>query len=253
MVNQPLLLLGVLAFSQIIHAAEVKPAGDQPLPLPKTLVIPKFRSLVKIDGNLRESPWTKAAVIKPLRFNDGATPGAEETEVRLWYNDQALYLGWICQDTNIQATMTNRDSHLWEEEVVELFITPSELTRYYEFQWNPLATPFDAIVKNELDPQGKSKNYHFDATFTATNLTAAVVVKGSIGDSSDRDEGWQVEVMIPFSVFGPVPPKPKDVWRGNFFRISRGTNLAPQYFSWSPTRSAWFHQPDRFGKLEFGN
>lgn len=115
------------------------------------------------------------------------------------------------------------DSHLWEEEVVELFITPSELNRYYEFQWNPLATPFDAIVKNELDPQGKSKNYHFDATFTATNLTAAVVVNGSIGDSSDRDEGWQVEVMIPFSVFGPVPPQPKDVWRG-IFSASGGTN-----------------------------
>lgn len=56
MVNQPLLLLGVLAFSQIIHAAEVKPAGDQLPAAPQTLVIPKFQSLVKIDGNLRESP-----------------------------------------------------------------------------------------------------------------------------------------------------------------------------------------------------
>lgn len=253
MINRPLLLLGVLALSPVLRAADLKPASDEPVPLPKPVVIPRFNSMVKIDGSLHESVWTKAAVIKPLLRNDGSPPGDEQTEVRLWYNEQALFLGWLCQDTNIQATMTHRDNQLWEEEAVEIFITPNSLDRYFEFQWNPLATTFDAVVTNALDSQGKSRNYRFDPTFTATNLTAAVVVKGSIGDSSDRDESWQVEAMIPFTAFRSVPPKPGEVWRGNFFRINRGTNQAAEYFSWSPTLSPWFHQPNRFGKLEFGD
>ena len=253
MVNRPLLLLGVLALAPVLRAADSKPASDQPTPLPRPVVIPRFNSTVTIDGNLHESVWAKAAVIKPLLLNDGSPPGGEPTEVRLWYNQHALFLGWICRDTNILATMTNRDDQLWEEEAVEFFITPNGLERYFEFQWNPLATTFDAVVTNALDSQGKSRSYRFDPTFNATNLTAAVVVNGSTSDASDRDESWQVEAMIPFTAFGPAPPKPGDVWRGNFFRINRGTNQASQFFSWSPTGSPWFHQPNRFGDLEFGD
>jgi len=253
MVNRPLLLVGALALSPVLRAADVKPTSEQPLPLPKPVVIPKFNSTVKIDGNFHESVWTKAAVIHSLLRNDGSPLSDEQTEVRLWYNDHALFLGWICQDTNIQATMTNRDDQLWEEEAVEVFIAPNDLNRYFEFQWNPLGTAFDAVVTNALDSQGKSRSYNFDAAYTATNLTAAVVVKGTIGDARDRDESWQVEAMIPFTAFGPARPRPGDVWRGNFFRINRGTKPAAEFFSWSPTLTPWVHQPNRFGNLEFGD
>ena len=73
------------------------------------------------------------------------------TEVRLWYDQAALYLGWTCEDYDIQATFTQRDSRFWEEEVVEFFVTPAALDRYFELQWNPLGGTFDAIISNELE------------------------------------------------------------------------------------------------------
>ena len=247
------LLVTLLTASQALMAAETNPVTTVSPPGSNTVIIPKLQGPVKIDGELGEAVWRKAAVLKPLRSHNGDIPEFEQTEVRIWYNDQALYLGWICHDTNIQATLTNRDGNLWEEEVVEFFVTPSALNRYFEFQWNPVGTIFDAVVTNTLDEQNISKGYNFDFTFNASNLVSAVIMTGGGGDANHRAKGWQVETMIPFKEIDQPVPKPKDVWRGNFFRINRGPNQIVQFLCWSPPYSPWFHQPKYFGNLEFGD
>jgi hypothetical protein len=247
------LLVMILAAGQTLLAAEIKPVDAPPPSSNKTVVIPKLQGPIKIDGELEEAVWREAAVLKPLHSTDGHTPEFEQTEIRLWYDDQALFLGWICQDTNIQATLTNRDSHLWEEEAVEFFITPDKLNHYFEFQWNPIGAIFDAVITNRLDEQNISRGYRFDPNYNATNLISAVILTGGSSDSHNRTKGWQVEAMIPFAELGRLIPKPKDVWRGNFFRINRDTNRAVQFSSWAPTYSPWFHQPNYFGNLEFGD
>lgn len=239
--------------SQILLPAEINSISTVSLPGSNTVVIPKLQSAVKIDGDLGESAWRNAAVLKPLRSHDGSIPEFEQTEVRIWYNDQALYLGWTCHDTNIQASLTNRDGNLWEEEAVEFFVTPNALNRYLEFQWNPLGTIFDAVVTNRLDEQNTTTGYNFDSTFNASNLVSAVIRTGEDGDAQNRTKGWQVETMIPFKEISAATPKSKEVWRGNFFRINRGLNQTVQFFCWSPTYSPWFHQPKHFGHLEFGD
>lgn len=233
------------------HAADIPP-DPTTLPPPKRVVIPRLRGSIKIDGELKEKAWAKAARLEPFYKNDGSGREREHTEVRLWYDDQALYLGWTCRDVDIQATFTNRDSKFWEEEVVELFVTATNLNRYFELQWNPLGGVFDAIIDNELDERGVSKAFKGDWNFTAKGMQSAVKVKGTVNDSSDKDDFWQVEVRLPFSDLGQPAPKPKDVWRANFFRFNRTRGLPVEELSWSPTQLPGFHQPIRFGYLEFG-
>jgi hypothetical protein len=234
-----------------LFAADTIP-DPKTLPAPKRVVIPKLHGAIKIDGELNETPWTKAARLQPFYKNDGSGRERELTEVRLWYDDQALYLGWTCRDVDIQATFTNRDSKFWEEEVVEFFVTSAELNRYFELQWNPLGGIFDAIIDNNLDERGVSKVFKGDWSYTAKGMQSAVKVKGTFNNSSDKDEYWQVEVRLPFSDLGVPVPKPKDIWRGNFFRFNRTRGLPVEELSWSPTRLPGFHQPIRFGFLEFG-
>lgn len=222
------------------------------LPAPKSVVVPRVRGLITIDGNLDEPAWTNAARLGPFAKNDGSGPEHERTELRIAYDDAALYLGWTCTDSDIQATFTNRDSMFWEEEVVEFFVTPKELNRYFELQWNPLGGVFDAIITNHLDERGISKSFQGDWSFTAKNMKHAVKVKGTVGNSSDRDEFWQVEVMIPFADIGLPTPRPGDVWRANFYRFNRTKGLPVEELSWSPTLLPGFHQPSRFGSLKFG-
>ncbi len=240
-----------LSIPSLQLAQSSSPGQTKTVPTPSRVLIPKLRGKAQIDGDLNERVWTNAALL-PLSQNDGSGPEREPTKLRLWYDDTALYLGWTCTDSDIQATFTNRDSNFWDEEVVEFFVTPKELNRYFELQWNPLGGVYDSIVDNEMDERGISHNYKGDVSFTAKGMKSAVKVKGTVGNSSDKDEFWQVEVMIPFTVLGQLTPKPKEVWRGNFYRFNRQKDRPVELLSWSPTMVPDFHQPSRFGYLEFG-
>ena len=232
-------------------AAEQSPDPAQ-LPPPQRTVVPKLQGPITVDGDLREPVWAKAVELPPFQRNDGSGREREATRVRIWYDDTALYLGWTCQDSDIQATFTARDSRFWEEEVAEFFVTAKDLTRYFELQWNPLGGVFDAIIKNELDERGVSKKFDGDWSYTAKKMQSAVQLKGTAANSADVDEFWQVEVAIPFADLEQTPPKPGDIWRANFYRFNRSKGQREELLSWSPTQLRGFHQPTRFGFLEFG-
>ena len=221
------------------------------MPEPKTAIVPRMDAQVKIDGVLDEQPWQKAARLTPFGRNDATTPARVATEVRIWYDQAALYLGWICEDRDIQATFTQHDSRFWEEEVVEFFVTSGPLDRYFELQWNPLGGTFDAIIANDLGPDGASREFKGDWSYTAESSTSAVKVDGSVQDSSDRDTRWTVEARIPFADLKVRTPAPGDVWRGSFYRFNRDRDGEPEALSWSPTIFPGFHQPARFGYLRF--
>ena len=159
------ILLCVAGVGSILHAQS---AG---MPEPKSASVPMIAATVKVDGVLDEEVWQKAARLTPFVTHDTMAPARASTEVRIWYDPQALYLGWICEDSDIQATFTQRDSRFWEEEVVEFFVTPAALDRYFELQWNPLGGTFDAIIANDLGPDGRSKQFKGDWAYTAKAMT----------------------------------------------------------------------------------
>jgi hypothetical protein len=233
-------------------ASTATTADPRDLPPPKRVVVPKLRGALKVDGELTEPVWASAAKLGPFILANGSRTEREPTMVRVWYDDTALYLGWTCTDSDIQATFTARDSKFWEEEVAEFFITPNELTRYFELQWNALGGVFDAIITNQLDERGVSKKFDGDWSYTAKGMKSAVKLRGTAAKADDKDEFWQVEVAVPWSDFGVPAPKPGDVWRANFYRFNRGNGLPVEEVSWSPPMLRGFHQPTRFGYLEFG-
>lgn len=218
----------------------------------KRVVIPKLDASITVDGRLDDAAWRQAAALDSFAINlDGANPSVE-TRVYLFYDDSHLYIGWTCDDPDIQATFTKHDSMLWEEEVVEFFVTSESLKRYYELQWNPLGTTFDAIINNHIGPDGNSISIQGDWDWTAEHMTSAVKVEGTVQQSDDRDRSWTVEAVVRFSDLVETPPKPGDVWRGNFYRFNRGAKQESELIAWNPTHRPSFHEPNYFGFLEFG-
>jgi hypothetical protein len=266
--NCPLVLAGLLAgVVAVVSLFPVNSTAAEParksaaaksvidptqLKAPKRVIVPMLQGVLTLDGEFDEPVWSKAAVVGPFVISSNANPERESTMLRLWYDDTTLYLGWTCTDSDIQATFTEHDSRFWQEEVVELFITAKDFTRYFELEWDPLGGTFDAIIPNTLDERGVSKGINGDWTYTAKGMKSAVKVRGTVQNAHDKDESWQVEVAIPFADIGEAAPKPGDVWRGNFYRFSRGNGLPAEALGWTPTILPGFHQPIRFGYLEFG-
>ena len=200
-----------------------------------------------IDGIIDEPSWDKAETIKEFVNNSDNTPSPYKTDAKILYNNEYLFFAFRVIDDNIWSTKTKRDDHLWEEEVVEVFIRPNlNEPSYIELELNPLGTIFDAYM---LD---SARFLPFDS-WNITDIKWAVQVQGTI-DGEPGDDSWTCEIAFPVinAVTAPaIPPAAGNVWYINLYRAELKPNYA--LISWSPTYRDDFHMPSFFGKLIFAN
>ncbi|MBE7561134.1 carbohydrate-binding family 9-like protein [bacterium] len=196
---------------------------------------------------MEESVWKQCT---PILLNALERRGQSNTDVRIAWGREAMYLFFTCADPDVWGTLSEHDGKLWEEEVVEAFIdADNDGLDYVEIEVSPRNVTFDAWITRF--PPTREEIPIF-ARYEAVGMRTAVVVHGTLEDRSDRDEGWDCEIAIPWSAFeetGGRPPKAGSAWSGNFFRcdLSHGQG---EYQAWIPVRGS-FHQPDRFGNIVF--
>jgi hypothetical protein len=207
---------------------------------------------IAIDGRLDEAVWSRLAPLDAFRFTDGVGRPSLPTDLRLCWDDDFLYLGAVATDTDIWGTYRNHDDPVWEEEVVEAFLSSGgDVTRYFEFNFSPHNVIFDAII--HIPENGDRRQMESDPGWVCEGLKSAVQVFGTLDKHDDVDEKWVVEAALPFAHIGRDrrPPVQGQEWRANFYRIDRAG--AGEFSCWSPTLQHNFHHPARFGRLVFSN
>ena len=199
---------------------------------------------IVIDGLLKDPPWAAAKSIPFVRNLDGE-PSPYPTEAKILYDDKFIYFGFRCVDDNIWATMNQRDEHLWEEEVVEVFLKPSSAnTGYIELEVNPLGTLIDIYL---VDVR-KAIPYR---SWNSEKIAWAVHVDGTV-DGKPGDHEWTCEMALPLEDVVPasnIPPKEGDRWGLNLYRVEKRPK--PADLAWSPTMQEDFHVPAKFGTIVF--
>lgn len=211
---------------------------------PSRIVIPSLPMggpIIVIDGKLDDKGWDHG-VTTPLADAASGEAPTRGTTLSLAWDMGHLYVAFACQDDGpVNASLTVRDANLWEEEVVEIFIdADDDQNTYYELEWNPLNTLFDAFVIN-------SGKHWLLRDWTMEGIQHAV---------GRTEAGWVVEIAMPLTEFGEaarVPPQVGDVWRANFYRIDRPPHAdRPEMTAWSTIGRYNFHASDAFGYIEFG-
>lgn len=257
-------LPGVFLFASIdppaygqTSAGSIRDASPAPKPADSKPPIPHYtcrRALgpIKIDGELGEKTWNAAMDVgafytfdgKPL-LDQGQSYKEKNKPVicKMVWDDEAVYIGWECKDDNIVATRTEHDGHLWEEDVVEVFIDPiGSLERYYEIIVNPLNTIFDAYQVTNADKNAPDPSAN-DWGWTAEGMETAVRLRGtpkSAKDPAGNDSGWSVEMRLPFKMFEKLglekAPRGGEVWRLALTRYDGRDTRNPDYvhLAWSP-------------------
>jgi hypothetical protein len=211
-------------------------------------VIPRATSTITADGVLDEPAWQQAPV---LGFADSLGRGGEiryPTELRLLWDDRALYVAFKSVDHDISCPFSKRDDPIYDHEAVELFLMPQVIAPavgpYVELQASPKGIIFDAAFTGRR----QGMDTRFDA-----GQTVATKVDGTLNDPSDQDRGWISEWVVPWGGLRGVdkPPSAQDEWRMNAFRIEKNKQGA-EYTAWSPPQVGDFHNTERFGRLRFG-
>ena len=92
-----------------------------------------------LDGKLDDHCWQRAAVIDRFgSFWTNPKKAISGTFAYLVWDDDALYYAGSMTDAELRSFGTKRNDHLWNGDVFELFLKPSEdRPEYYEFQANP--------------------------------------------------------------------------------------------------------------------
>ena len=198
-----------------------------------------------IDGELNDAVW-KAATPVVLRGSfDGRAPSLR-TEARLAYDDQHLYVAFDVEDPDLWGTLRKRDEPIYEQEVVEVFLDANADGRTYnELQVSPHNVIFDAYFPARR--QGMDLSWD-------SGMTTAVKVRGTLDNPADQDEGWRVEMKIPFARLAEVPnspPKKGERWRFNAYRLEHVQRKQVEGQSFSPLFVGDFHALPRFGWLVF--
>lgn len=199
-----------------------------------TLVVPRAELSL-------EEPWSAPDGCTPIalrRAGDGAAPRLATT-LALYHDGDCLVALFNGADDGVVASYQNHDDPLWKEDVVELFLSPERLTRYFEIEVSPLGTTFDAAIDT---PDLDRRTMQTDLGWTCEGLFAAVRTTPSTLD---------VVVRIPFASLGTTP-RAGDEWRANFYRIDRSAH-GDDYSAWQPTMKTPpdFHVPGTFGLLRF--
>ncbi len=215
----------------------------------------------EIDGNGGDLAWTHAPELHLVDVEDlaGGQHSRPTTAKILWDEDN-LYFLFTMADADVWSTYSNRDDQLYEEEVVEIFIDPDgDGLNYAEIEINPLNTIFDLLLSRPWADGGRGFA-QWDPEFFS-----AIAIDGTLNDSSDADDGWRVEMALPWTALATelldvmngqsLPPQPGDRWRLNLYRFERiradGAITAAEASAWSPVGVTDFHRPDRFGWLVF--
>jgi hypothetical protein len=245
---------------------------------------------ITVDGKLDEASWRNAP--RSPKFVDliSGKPTVHDTQAAVMWDDEYLYVGYWIEEPMVQGKFTERDSPIYQDNDVELFVAGADA--YYEFEINSLGTIYEGffVWQSAFESKGYSKIAELDQTrpdvkfqpFNGVGLTthprgkrwaylkwdfpklnSAVHIEGTLNNAKDRDRGWTVELALPWSgmkllTIGDgrsIPPKNGDVWRMDFSRFNQYKEAVPAKdsggWAWS-SHGVWdSHVPEVFPFITF--
>ncbi len=164
---------------------------------------------IKIDGKLDEEAWKQAQVLKDFIQNQPRTgePASEPTEVRILFDNDNLYFGAFCFDSEIsKRTVPSLERDFSPGPLHDLFAfaldTFHDGRNSYGFAVNPPGAKHEGQFYND----GRVFNVDFDAVWH---------VATTVG--KDR---WTAEFAIPFSSMR-FKKGAAQTWGINFLRVVR--------------------------------
>jgi hypothetical protein len=265
-------LLCVMAFCAV--GAQRTAADFEALPFaPRRYVCYRASSPLNIDGKLDEPVWAAAAWSEAFVDIEGDHRPRPQfrTRAKMSWDDEYFYVAAEMEEPDIWATLTERDSVIFRDNDFEIFIDPDGDTHaYYELEVNALGTPWDLMLIKPYRDGGPAID-----GWNITGLKIGVGVRGTLNRPGDRDEGWTVEIAMPWKVLREAAPahrapKAGDRWRVNFSRVQWQVDVADGRYAkrlrpgttdplpennwvWSPQGAINMHMPERWGYVQFSN
>lgn len=190
-------------------AALMQLTAAQPDPADRfRITIPRYETVVEIDGRLDEEVWTRAERLTGFHQYqpvDGR-PAEQRTIVLAWYSPTALHFGimaYASDPRTIRATLAERDNIGSDDRVTIYLDTFDDRRRAYLFGVNPLGVQLDGVQTEGSGGPGfggstdLSPDFVFDSRGVLTDSGYVVEVRipfASLRFSSDETQQWGLQI-----------------------------------------------------------
>ncbi len=235
------------------------------VPIPAGYVSVFSPAPVQIDGKLDDPAWARAPWTAEFQDIEGAAKPKPRfrTRAKMCWDETYLYIAAEMEEPHVWGTLTQHDAVIFHDPDFEVFIDPDgDRHHYYEFEMNALNTGWDLILPKAYIDGGPAKN-----EWEIPGLKTAVHVQGTLNDASDRDQGWTLEIALPWKVLAEhsrqsAPPQEGDVWRINFSRVEWQIDASTGKYKkvpgtkednwvWSPQGIIDMHRPENWAQVRF--
>ncbi len=236
---------------------------------PKTYLCMHPAQEINIDGELAEweqTPRTDEFI--DISGNNDLKPWLRTHAMMMW-DSNYLYIAAEMEEPHLWATIAERDKVIFYDNDFEVFIDPDGDTHNYaEIEINAMGTEWDLFLTRPYR-DGTTPLTSYDIH----GMKTAVQLHGSLNDPSDTDEGWTLEMAIPWKSLeeltpGKRKPYPGEHYRINFSRVQwdldtiRGSyrkttdpengKANPEHnWVWSPQGKVNMHMPEKWGYVFF--
>jgi hypothetical protein len=240
---------------------------------PRHAVCYRAAAPLQIDGRSDEPSWQAAAWSEPFVDIEGDSKPQPRfrTRVKMLWDDDYLYVAADLEEPDVWGTLMARDSVIYRDNDFEVFIDPDGDTHeYYELEINALNTVWDLMLIRPYRDGGPAIN-----GWDIAGLRSAVAIQGTLNRPGDKDDGWSVELAVPWAMLkeaapGGRRPRAGDQWRVNFSRVewqtdekdgryvkrldaATGKPLSENNWVWSAQGAIAMHMPERWGYVQFSN
>ena len=233
--------------------------------VPKGYVCHHATGPINVNGELAEADWQAAPWTDDFQDIEGAAKPKPRfrTPAKMLWDDQYFYIAAELEEPHVWGTLTEHDAVIFRDNDFEVFIDPNgDSHEYYEFEMNALNTTWDLFLKKPYKDGGPAMN-----EWEMPGLKTAVKIKGSLNHAADTDQGWVVEIALPWKALGeyahkPSPPVEGDQWRVDFSRVEWQVNVLNGHYEkvagqpeanwiWSPPGIVDMHRPEKWGYVQF--
>ncbi len=219
----------IFAIAFLLSFLEIFAGGNEQI-----IVAYRISNPPVIDGILDEAIWLNAQAAKDFIQHDPleGEPASEATEVRVLYDDDALYLGCMMFDSEpnkIVARLTRRDNEINSDLISIRIDSYHDHQTAFEFTLNAAGVRVDILQYDDA----QREDITWDAVWDARTKILS--------------NGWSAELKIPFSILRyRKNGNGNSDWGINFIRLISRKN---ERSFWSPIKKSESGFVSRFGHL----
>jgi hypothetical protein len=230
-------------------------------------VVYKAAKPIAVDGKITAEEWARAPWSDPFNDIEGKSKPKPlySTRVKMLWDEHYFYIAAALEEPHVWATLKEHDSVIFQDNDFEVFIDPdADQNNYYEFEMNALNTTWDLRLTKPYLHGGKALN-----EWEIAGLKTAVKIHGTLNDPRDKDDGWTIELAIPWKALSEFskqefPPREGDRLQLNYSRVEWLTTIEngkyvkvpkkPEFnWTWGAQPAINMHIPEAWPFVTFSN